>query len=125
MSLTARIFELVGPPVSAVAPSTVSALTVSALPGALSVGLLLPGRSRTERDFRFRQRLVKAFWCRPYKMTPVKVRLALAPMGRPGTNVAELCAELGVTYQALYRHVSSTGELREDGRKVLGKSRSK
>src|SRR4051794_20003659 len=56
---------------------------------------------------------------RPYKMTPAKVRLAIASMGQPGTKVGELCAELGVTRQTLYRHVSPTGELREDGRKLL------
>lgn len=57
---------------------------------------------------------------RPYKMTPAKVRLAMASMGQPGTKVGELCMELGVTRQTLYRHVSPTGELRPDGKKVLG-----
>lgn len=57
---------------------------------------------------------------RPYKMTPAKVRLAAASMGQPGTKVGELCKELGVTRQTLYRHVSPTGELRPDGRKALG-----
>ena len=56
---------------------------------------------------------------RPYKMTPAKVRLAAASMGQPSTNVGELCKELGITRQTLYRHVSPTGELRPDGRKVL------
>lgn len=56
----------------------------------------------------------------PYKMTPAKVRLAAASMGKPGTNVSELCKELGITRQTLYRHVSPTGELRDDGRKILG-----
>ena len=56
----------------------------------------------------------------PYKMTPAKVRLAAASMGKPGTNVSDLCKELGVTRQTLYRHVSPTGELRDDGRKILG-----
>ena len=57
---------------------------------------------------------------RPYKMTPAKVRLAAASMGQPGTKVGELCKELGVTRQTLYRHVSPTGELRLDGKKLLG-----
>src|SRR5699024_3056095 len=57
---------------------------------------------------------------RPYKMTPAKVRLAAASMGQPGTNIGELCKELGITRQTLYRHVSPTGELRPDGKKVLG-----
>lgn len=34
---------------------------------------------------------------RPYKMTPAKIRLAMASMGQPGTNVGDLCKELGVT----------------------------
>src|SRR6202041_2342779 len=42
---------------------------------------------------------------RPYKMTPAKLRLAEASMGRPDTKIGELCAELGVTRQTLYRHV--------------------
>ncbi|MFC4902761.1 recombinase family protein [Kocuria oceani] len=62
---------------------------------------------------------------RPYKMTPAKVRLAAASMGQPGTNVGELCKELGVTRQTLYRHVSPTGQLREDGRKLLAQRRIK
>ncbi|MDK7749163.1 recombinase family protein [Brevibacterium sp. UMB10442] len=57
---------------------------------------------------------------RPYKMTPAKVRMAAASMGQPGTKVGELCNELGVTRQTLYRHVSPTGEIRSDGKKVLG-----
>lgn len=56
---------------------------------------------------------------RPFKMTPAKVRLAMASMGQPETSVAALCKELGVARQTLYRHVSPTGELREDGRKLL------
>lgn len=56
---------------------------------------------------------------RPFKMTPAKVRLAMAAMGQPETNVAALCQELDITRQTLYRHVSPTGELREDGRKLL------
>nr|WP_232532708.1 recombinase family protein [Nesterenkonia alkaliphila] len=60
---------------------------------------------------------------RPYKMTPAKVRLAAASMGQRGTNVGDLCVELGVTRQTLYRHVSPTGELREAGHKVLTQRR--
>ncbi len=58
-------------------------------------------------------------------MTPAKLRLAMASMGKPGTNVGDLFKELGITRQTLYRHVSPTGELREDGRKLLAKDRSK
>ena len=52
---------------------------------------------------------------RPYKMTPAKLRLAMASMGKPDTKVSALCTELGITRQTLYRHVSPTGELRPDG----------
>ena len=56
---------------------------------------------------------------RPYKMTTDKLRLARAAMGQPETKVGDLCAELGVTCQTLYRFVSPKGELREDGRRLL------
>jgi DNA invertase Pin-like site-specific DNA recombinase len=56
---------------------------------------------------------------RPYKMTPAKLRLAMASMGKPDTKVSALCTELGITRQTLYRHVSPTGELRPDGEKLL------
>jgi len=58
---------------------------------------------------------------RPFKMTPAKLRLAEASMGRPDTKVGELCAELGVTRQTLYRHVSPAEELRPDGLKLLAR----
>ncbi|SFV22771.1 recombinase family protein [Micrococcus terreus] len=60
---------------------------------------------------------------RPYKMTPAKIRLAMASMGKKDTNVSALCKELGITRQTLYRHVSPTGELREAGQKVLAQRR--
>ncbi len=56
---------------------------------------------------------------RPYKMTAAKLRLAMASMGQPETNVGDLCTELGITRQTLYRHVGPDGELREDGKKLL------
>ncbi|TFD90811.1 recombinase family protein [Cryobacterium lactosi] len=58
---------------------------------------------------------------RPYKMTAAKVRTAMAAMGQKETKVGDLCAELGITRQTLYRHVSPSGELRPDGTKVLTK----
>ena len=61
---------------------------------------------------------------RPYKMTSAKVRLAKASMGQPDTKVGDLCKELGITRQTLYRHVSPTGELRPDGAKLLSRSRA-
>ncbi len=54
-------------------------------------------------------------------MTAAKLRLAQAAMGKPETRIAELCAELGVTRQTLYRHVTPTGEIRPDGDKLLGR----
>jgi hypothetical protein len=56
---------------------------------------------------------------RPYKMTAAKVRLAQAAMGQPETKVEELCVELGVTRQTLYRHVAPDGSLRADGQRLL------
>jgi DNA invertase Pin-like site-specific DNA recombinase len=54
-----------------------------------------------------------------YKMTAAKLRLAMAALGQPETKVNDLCKELGITRQTLYRHVSPQGELREDGKKLL------
>ena len=54
-----------------------------------------------------------------YKMTPAKLRLAIASMGTAQTHVGDLCRELGITRQTLYRHVSPKGELRDDGKKLL------
>jgi DNA invertase Pin-like site-specific DNA recombinase len=56
-------------------------------------------------------------------MTPAKVRLAQAAIGKPETVVADLCQELRVSRQTLYRHVSPDGQLRPDGKKVIGMSR--
>lgn len=58
---------------------------------------------------------------RPYKMTAAKLRLAMAAMGEPETKVSDLCEELGITRQTLYRHVSPEGGLRPDGEKLLTK----
>ena len=52
-------------------------------------------------------------------MTAAKLRLAMAAMGQPETIVGDLCKELGVTRQTLYRHVSPKGELRPDGLKLI------
>ena len=57
-------------------------------------------------------------------MTAAKLRLAQAAMGQPGTKVGELCTELGITRQTLYRHVAPKGQLRPDGEKLLGRKRS-
>jgi hypothetical protein len=46
-------------------------------------------------------------------MTPAKLRLAMASMGKRDTKVSELLT--------LYRHVSPTGELRPDGEKLISR----
>lgn len=56
---------------------------------------------------------------RPYKMTPGKLRLAAAAMGQPNTKVSDLCAELGIARQTLYRHVSPTGRAPPRWQKLL------
>jgi DNA invertase Pin-like site-specific DNA recombinase len=58
---------------------------------------------------------------RPFKMTAAKLRLAMAAMGQPETKIGDLCQELGVTRQTLYRHLSPKGELRSDGERLLGR----
>lgn len=56
---------------------------------------------------------------RPYKMTVSKLKMAQALMADRHTKIKELCQELGVTRQTLYRHVSPKGELRDEGKKLL------
>ena len=58
---------------------------------------------------------------RAYKMTVPKLRIAIAAMGKSKTRVSELCTELGITRQTLYRHVSPSGKIRPDGTKLLAK----
>jgi DNA invertase Pin-like site-specific DNA recombinase len=55
----------------------------------------------------------------PYKMTPAKLHLAMASMGKSDTVVGKLCKELGITRQTLYSHVAPDGSLRERGEKLL------
>ena len=57
------------------------------------------------------------------KMAAAKVRLAQAAMDQPETKVEELCVELGVTRQTLYRHVAPDGSLRADGQRLLDRKR--
>lgn len=59
----------------------------------------------------------------PFKMTVAKLRLAMAAMGQPETKVGDLCNELGITRQTLYRHVAPDGRLRDDGEKLLANKR--
>src|SRR5260221_795455 len=55
----------------------------------------------------------------PFKMTAAKVRLAMSAMGQKETKVTDLCSELAITRQTLYRHVAPDGALRNDGLKVI------
>jgi DNA invertase Pin-like site-specific DNA recombinase len=55
----------------------------------------------------------------PFKMTKAKLRLAQLAMGKPETRIGELCRELGITRQTLYRHVGPDGSLRKDGKKII------
>ena len=57
---------------------------------------------------------------RPFKMTTAKLRLAQAAMGQPGTKIGELCIELGVSRQTLYRHMNPTGTVEPMARSFLG-----
>jgi DNA-binding phage protein len=52
-------------------------------------------------------------------MTPAKLRLAMAAMGKPETNAGALCREMGITRSTLYRHVSPTGEARANAARLL------
>jgi len=56
---------------------------------------------------------------RPFTMTPAKLRLAQAAMAKRDTKVGDLCKDLGVTRQTLYRFVGPKGELRADATRLL------
>ncbi len=58
---------------------------------------------------------------RKFALTKAQVRLAQAAMGKRNTVVSELCDELGVTRTTLYRYVGPKGELRKNGKRVLGR----
>jgi DNA invertase Pin-like site-specific DNA recombinase len=56
---------------------------------------------------------------RKYKMTPTKLYLAQGAMEKPDTKISELCKELGITRQTLYRHIAPKGQLRNDAHKLI------
>ena len=63
---------------------------------------------------------------RKFALTKAQVRLAQAAMANRDTSVSDLAAELGIKPTTLYRYVGPTGELRENGERVLsGKSSSR
>ena len=49
--------------------------------------------------------------------------LAQGALEKPDTKISELCKELGITRQTLYRHLSPTGQFREDALKLLAKKK--
>ena len=57
---------------------------------------------------------------RKFALTKAQVRLAQAAMKSRETSVADLAAELRVKPVTLYRYVGPRGELRENGKQVLG-----
>ncbi len=58
---------------------------------------------------------------RKFRLTKNQVKYAQVTMKDRNTNVSELCKELGVSRQTLYRYISPSGELREYGMKIVGK----
>lgn len=58
---------------------------------------------------------------RPMALSKHQVLLAQSAMKDPKTKVRELCEELGISRQALYKYVGPKGELRPYGIKILGK----
>jgi hypothetical protein len=49
----------------------------------------------------------------------------MAAMGQKETKVADLCSELSITRQTLYRHVAPDGKLRKHGLKVIEAGRTR
>lgn len=60
---------------------------------------------------------------RRHTMTPAKVNLAAAAMSNKGTVVNDLCRELEITRQTLYKYVSPSGKLRESAKELLKASK--
>ena len=56
---------------------------------------------------------------RKFALTKTQVRLAQAAMANRDTSVSDLARELGIKPTTLYRYVGPTGELRENGERVL------
>ena len=56
---------------------------------------------------------------RQFALSKAQVRVAAAAMKNRDTSVRELCQELGITKQSLYRYVDAKGNLRSYGKRVL------
>ncbi len=61
------------------------------------------------------------FGGRKFQLTKHQIRMAQSSMKNRDTSVADLCKELGITRQTLYRYVGPEGQLRDYGFKVLSK----
>ena len=59
---------------------------------------------------------------RPRKMTPSKIRMAMAAMSDPNTKARLLAQELGITTSTLYDYVNGDGSPKEAAQKVLSSS---
>jgi|TARA_R100000935_G_scaffold7087_3_gene15289 DNA invertase Pin-like site-specific DNA recombinase len=57
---------------------------------------------------------------RKFALTKAQVRMAQAAMANRDTSVAELCRELKIKPVTLYRYVDPEGNLRENGKRLLG-----
>ncbi|PHM37598.1 putative DNA invertase [Xenorhabdus mauleonii] len=57
---------------------------------------------------------------RKFLLTKTQVRLAQVAMKNKDTTMSELCRELNISRQSLYRYIGPNGELRAHGKKVLG-----
>ena len=55
---------------------------------------------------------------RKYKMTSTKLNLAQSAMKNPDTKIEDLCKELSISRQTLYRYVDPKGQLRLDAQKL-------
>lgn len=58
---------------------------------------------------------------RKFQLSKHQVRFAQSAMQDKTTVVSELCKELKIARQTLYRYIGPRGELREYGKQVLGK----
>ncbi len=56
---------------------------------------------------------------RQFALTKNQIRLAQAAMTNRDTNVADLCHELAITRDTLYRYVGPDGQLRDHAKPVL------
>jgi DNA invertase Pin-like site-specific DNA recombinase len=57
---------------------------------------------------------------RKFALTKARLRMAQAAMANRDTSVSELCRELKIRPVTLYRYVDPEGNLRENGKRLLG-----